>query len=307
MKYILILALNFVAVLNAGILNYQDLMYPGSTLTNAVSVNDSRAVVGNYWCLTCGNGAYLWQSGAYSAITVPGARSTEADGINNVGQIVGAYIDSPGTEHGYLLSGGSFTQLDFPDSMATVAAGINDLGQIVGNTNLDGVQYAFLLSGGTYSLLSIPGSASVGAVGINSAGQISGYYQDGTSSHVLHGFVLSGTIFQSIQCVGYEQTQAGGINDAGEAVVSTYNFAPGGGHGFLSTDGCGGSISYPGSTFSAALGINNLDDVVGDYITGGQEHGFIALDPPNSATTPEPTYFLMTGAALLLLSMRRKR
>jgi len=77
------------------------------------------------------------------------------------------------------------------------------------------------------------------------------------------------------------------VNDSGE-VVGFYQYDTAG--DFSAFTDIGGSITsfqFPGSASTQALGVNNLGDIVGDYILGGVMHGFV--EDPGMFATLDPT------------------
>jgi probable HAF family extracellular repeat protein len=136
--------------------------------------------------------------------------------------------------------------------------------------------------------------ATTGTIGqsINDAGQIVGWYQAGTDP--VYGFLYSGSNYTTLSYVlnvapgstATFNTYAFGINDAGHIVGLI-----GGGdneHGFFYSNGTYTILDNPAGTFAPssnfgspvfttiATGINNSDQIVGDYhdINNG-DHGFL--------------------------------
>jgi probable HAF family extracellular repeat protein len=66
--------------------------------------------------------------------------------------------------------------------------------------------------------------------------------------------------------------------------------------GFLLDDGMYTTLDVPGSTATFAEGINNLGQIVGDYLDGsGNRHGFLATPVPE----PSTLLLLAVGGAVL--------
>jgi uncharacterized membrane protein len=99
-----------------------------------------------------------------------------------------------------------------------------------------------------------------------------------------HGFLLEDGEIISIDVPGSILTEAYDINPAGET-IGTYTTADKKMHGFLvETRGLAvkdwkfTTIDFPGTTVTMThlRGINAGGDIVGDYVSGGQLHGFLA-------------------------------
>ena len=76
------------------------------------------------------------------------------------------------------------------------------------------------------------------------------------------------------------------MNDAGTAVGFYQYDAAGDFSAFEDQAGLITSFQFPGSISTQALGINDLGEIVGDYILGGQMFGF--LDTPDGFSTINP-------------------
>ncbi|HZQ21762.1 MAG TPA: hypothetical protein VFA89_03095 [Terriglobales bacterium] len=131
---------------------------------------------------------------------------------------------------------------------------------------------------GTYScdftFFSVNGSSFLDGTGINRSGTVVGHYFNGPTAV---GFLrrADGTL-KSYSAPGAAQgTWLQGINDKG-AIVGSDEVTLIKGHGFLiGPDGTFTSIDVPNSNSTAALGINNHGDIVGDYAVAGKGSGFL--------------------------------
>jgi probable HAF family extracellular repeat protein len=200
---------------------------------------------------------FLYTNGIYSAISDPLGIHTEALGINNSGQIVGFYQSSDLVPHGFVYSNGTYTTLDVPvpGTRFTEATGINDAGQIVGVYVVGNASFGFLYTNGSYTTIQP-------AYGINNAGQIVGTYNNS-------GFVYSNGTYTTLNVPGSDATSATGINDSGQ-IVGTSIVAGPKNHGFLYDGGTFTTFSNPSAPDDTlALGINNLDQIVGLYGSNG--------------------------------------
>jgi hypothetical protein len=85
------------------------LSVPGSSMTQALGVNDGDVVVGVYQVGT-GNSAmshgFIWAPGfGFETVDDPnGVGATTVNGINDHGRLVGFYVDSSGNTHGFLAT-----------------------------------------------------------------------------------------------------------------------------------------------------------------------------------------------------------
>jgi probable HAF family extracellular repeat protein len=216
---------------------------------------------------------------------------------------VGFSRDSGGVEHGFLLSGGSFTTIDPVGATTTNANGINDSGQIVGQyTDAGGTDHGFLFSGGTFSTIDVPGAQSTSSNDINNAGVIVGFFTDAAGNDRSYQRNLDGS-FTFIDAPGATATFVeGGINNLGD-IVGDFD-SPTGTHGFLLSGGMYTIIDAPGAKATFAIGINDLDQIVGAFdpsAPGMHRMGFLA--------TPvlEPSTLLLLAAAFFGLVGLRGR
>jgi probable HAF family extracellular repeat protein len=205
----------------------------------------------------------------YHQIKVPGAVTTEAIGVNNNSQIVGSYQTSS-AGYGFLLSNGQYQQLAFPGGQFTSANAINDSGEIVGNfTDQNNDVQGFVLSNGTYRQLSYPGYTYTSATGVNDSGVIVGNFWDSSSES--KGFKYENGNYTEVAVPGATYTDIGGINKNGD--ISGSYFIGTKGYGYiLHSNGKMETVSYPGATGETGVGgINDKDQVVGDYSPNGTE------------------------------------
>jgi uncharacterized membrane protein len=189
--------------------------FPGSSGSNAVGMNRSGEIAGNYLDsagIQHGYSAtYNFQSMSvccFQAINFPGAVLTRLEGLSDSGDIVGSYLGTDSKDHAFLLSGGSFSTLKVPG--ASSALGINNTQQIAGvfrNTkpvlfvppedvtvllSIFGSSHGFLLApNGTFTVVNFPGPHAIatGIFAINDSGAIAGVYMSPGFVFVEHGFV----------------------------------------------------------------------------------------------------------------------
>ena len=170
------------------------------------------------------------------------------------------------------------------------ANGIHDSGQIVGQDGGGG----FLFSGGTYTTINVPSPDRLAATipnGINNASQVVGTYFSGSGAGIpALGFLYSGGQYSTFQAPGASSSggsQAYGINNAGQ-IVGNYKDNQGAIHGFLLAAGIYTRIDVPGATFTSAMGINGLAQIVGGYDNFGflmKDGSYTTLHVPGSLGT----------------------
>jgi hypothetical protein len=269
-------------------------------------------------------------------IAVPGAQATTAWGINNSGSVSGSYGDGSG-QQGFVfdVSGGTFARFDIPGGNGGIVHGINDGGEIVGgfhdDQQLSSPFRGFVRSadGTTFTAF---GDHATEALGINNEGIIVGIHVELTGGY---GFIrnangetqlFSNSLIYGVNNLGATVGAFGdvaairladgtleiigdapsnrafapfAINDTGDVVGAYQAAAPS--RAFIQyADGQIDFLDIVGAETSRAFGINNLGQIVGDYITrDGQTFGFIATP------LPEPAGFF--GVALFLCAYARRR
>ena len=187
----------------------------------------------------------------------------------------------------------SFTSFDYPGSTETIAFKLNASGEIVG-ANFEGpnVEHGFLLQGGTFSTFDVPnGVGATQPEGINDSAEITGtYYDAGTGLEP--GFLRQpdGSVVDIVPPNSGGYTEANGINNSGTIVGRDIGAVS---QGFQLSNGTYTYIDVPGATNTSIFGINNLGDIVGDYVdASGVQHGFVMsngivtpIDFPGSTNT----------------------
>jgi probable HAF family extracellular repeat protein len=279
---------------------------PGSSGSAALSINDAGQVVGYSFDGTIVSlHATEWIDGTATALVgLPGSTSSWAQGINNSGHVVGfsQYSTGPITEDATEWIGGRAIDLGgLPGSTFSQALSMNDRGQAVGSSTVGGNSYATEWSGrSVIDLGGLPGSTRSFALSINNAGHAVGYSIVGGIEHATE---WNGGHAINLPCLpgATEGCYAFSINDSGQVVGETNDYAP-----FLrgveATEWSGGDVialgGLPEYTYSEALGINDLGQVVG--VSAGR---FVP-----SGTVPEPSTWAMMllGSAGLALAGHRR-
>jgi PEP-CTERM motif len=191
-------------------------------------------------------------------VNFPTATSTQVTGINGAGDLSGFYVDTSGNTHGFTRIGGSFATVDNPASTVfNQALGINNSNETVG--------YFAPTAMGT------PGDIACSQAG-------------GSFTNIN---ALLPANFNS-QAVGINSTATPwivGFYQPDSALATSF--------GFVDEGGTIITIDPFSSTFTQALGVNDLGEIVGSYVgADGNTHGYIdnngvftSFDPPGSAST----------------------
>jgi hypothetical protein len=221
-------------------------------------------------------------------------------GINNEGVIAG-YFGSGAKGHpnkGYVIEPPyeqkEIVSQNFPGSVQTQVTGLNDHGVTVGffstmNTaSLANNNFGwYRLNGHFHEVNFSTGTPSAPPVdqllGVNNHDVAVGFFANAGGLFRGYTYNINTKSFNRVTVPGAKglgpSLQATGINNSG-AVVGAYvpnAKAPTVTDGFLKLSASGPFIklAVPGATSTVALGVNDADWVVGDYVSGGATHGFI--------------------------------
>jgi hypothetical protein len=223
-------------------------------------------------------------------------------GINDSGTIAGYFgSGQPGHPNkGYTLSAdhdqNNYRNENFPGSAQTQVTAINARNQSVGFW-VDGAanNYGFVYARGHFTDVVDPrgqGAAEGGAtteqlLGVNDENQAVGFWTDANGSN--HGFRydLRSRTFHEIKVPGQSSVMATSINDRGDVAISATR--ANNQTAYLLHRGRAFAVNAPGGGNIQALGLNNHDQVVGQYtdragVAHGYEwtHGHIqTIDDPN--------------------------
>lgn len=275
----------FISAPNGGALT--DLGQLGETGSIAFGVNDAGRVVGTSplfgdtpaGFVTGANGVGLTELGGFKVPT----------DINNLGQVVGGdgasaypFMTGPNATGFVAIGAGEPVALPWGEPVA-----INDRGQVAMSAG-----YLWTEAGGAQPL----GAGVFEATGINEAGQVIGRSLSGG------GFISGpdGGALQFLTTLGGAFTLPAGVNGLGQ-VVGLSETADGLRHAFVTAPQGGAltdlemlsEIAAAGWSGLLAVAINDLGQIAGSGLIGGQQHAFL-LSP--TAPIPEP------GAAALLLA-----
>jgi len=239
-------------------------------------------------------------------------------GINQDGLIAG-YFGSGAAGHpnkGYLLRAGhgqqNYLNENWPESAQTQVTGLNDRGVTVGfwsSTNNGAPaddNRAFVSVRGYFIDGDFPTDTPAKPpidqlLGVNDHNVAVGFYNDVNNNTHAYTFDIRRNQFNEVTPSGITGPTAAAINNRGDiAGFGTVTAGAGAGAGkaqtvgyLLRRDGRVTVLSVPGASSTQALGINDNDEVVGDYMdAAGNTHGFTwtprggfqtPVDDPNAA------------------------
>ena len=170
---------------------------------------------------------------------------------------------------------------DYPGSVGTVTGNINDAGDVAGTFNPTDIYstagYVRFQNGRFSDPIYDPRDQAQNTFveGINNSKTLCGSYATDELSFHYHGFILADKdIFTFFDVDGTTDTTIFGINDAGNTSGNSHG-ATDSPSAWVEIDGTVSIFKIPGSTIDGATGINNLNQVVGDYRTGQSTHSFL--------------------------------
>jgi hypothetical protein len=233
-------------------------------------------------------------------------------GINSSGKIAG-YFGSGATGHpnmGYVVSPsygqGNFQNENFPGAAQTQVTGIDNNGDTVGFwVDGQGANDGFYrLRGARLHTVNFPTGNNAKPqvdqlLGINDSGLTVGFYTDGQGNNHGFSYKIGKRHFKQINVAGDSNVTAAAVNNLNDVAGFATN-AGGTTEAFLlRSDGKLYRLDFPGATATQAFGVNDGDEVVGDYTTGTGDNattdgfvwapgfGFQTVDDPNGvgATT----------------------
>jgi hypothetical protein len=264
--------------------------------------------------------------GAYSFRTLDNAKDVTFNqllGINNSGVIAG-YFGSGAAGHpnkGYKLfpsyGHGRYASENFPGSVQTQVTGLNDNGDTVGfwssmdTASMVNDNFGFYkLDGRESHTVQFPTGDNAKPpvdqlLGINDGDIAVGFYTNGGGSNRGYTYNINTRQFTRVLVPGYPTGTAGpsltaaAINDHRD-VAGFYIDRNGNTDAFLAyRHGKFRTLDYPGASATQAFGVNDRDELVGDYTDGSGSTatmhgftwtpggGFVSVDDPNGvgATT----------------------
>ncbi len=214
-------------------------------------------------------------------------------GINNEGLISG-YFGSGMPMHpnkGYLLSPpyhpGSYTDENYPHSAQTQVTGLNNKGMTVGfwaDKKGDNFGFYHIIGSRRYHTVDFPTTDNASPqldqlLGVNDHGIAVGSYTDSKNNSHGYTYNINQHTFARVHVSGSSNVSATAINNLGDVAGFDTNAAGTTEAFLLPSGGRVIHLSYPGATSTQAFGVNDGDEVVGQYTVGtgmnAATHGFV--------------------------------
>ena len=208
------------------------------------------------------------------------------EAVNNSGQVTGFYRTASGTDHAFVTgpNGRDARDVGTLGLLRSYGTDINQSGQVSGYVySSDSTTGAFIGGGasGAVSELGTMGGLDSVASAINNSGQVVGTITD--AAYVSHAFITGangGTMTAVGTLAGTVQSAANDVNDGGQVVGAFIGSTPNSGWRAFITGPNGVGMreidpSQPTFVDSEALGVNNLGQVVGYEILGGNYVAFV--------------------------------
>jgi hypothetical protein len=203
------------------------------TFNQLLGINNAETVAGYFGSGMAGhpNKGYTLHVN-YRSENFPGSAQTQVTGLNNTNVTVGFWVDNAGNNHGfYSIGGRRFRTADYP----------------TGNPAKPAVDQL---------------------LGVNDTDLAVGFYTDGNGTNHGYSYNILTHHYGTVNVSGDSNVTAAAINDLGDIAGFATN-AAGTTEAFLKLPG--GRVVHlnvPGATATQAFGVNNGDEVVGDYTVG---------------------------------------
>jgi hypothetical protein len=203
------------------------------TFNQLLGINNSDTIAGYFGSGMSGhpNKGYTLHVN-YRNENFPGSAQTQVTGLNNGNVTVGFWVDRAGDNSGfYSIDGRRFHTADYPTSNPAKPA-VDQL------------------------------------LGVNDSDVAVGFYTDGKGVNHGYSYSIATHHFKQVNVSGDTNVTAAAINDLGDVAGFATNGA-GTTEGFLKlASGKVVHLDVPGATTTQPLGVNDGDEVVGDYTVG---------------------------------------
>lgn len=234
------------------------------TFNQLLGINDSGLIAGYFGSGQAGhpNKGYRlskpYGQGSYHNENFPGSEQTQVTGLNNSGQTVGFWVDAAGNNSGFYTNHGHFHTANFPTKNGA-------------SPRVDQL------------------------LGVNDSGIAVGFYADKQGMNHGYSYSIGRHKFHRINVSGDTNVTAAAINDLGDVAGFATSGAGATEAFLLRSDGQVIHLNVPGASATQAFGVNNGDEVVGDYTVGtgnsAVTHGFTwapgfgfqTVDDPNGS------------------------
>jgi hypothetical protein len=232
-----------------------------------------------------GGRGFLLSVGVFTTIDAPDALATWAYGINDIGRIVGSYRPNNSNlfiGFQYDISSQTFTAFQYSQNTLTTALAINNAGTIVGVIQKPESNSAvgFVLDGATYTKTAAPKATHTNLTSINNSGE--SMVVATNNSGDLRSFLLKQG--KLVRLDTPHNVEPFWINDL-DVITGAYTRPAGQAHGFVYQNGVHQSLTFPASTSTVAIAMNNSGEVVGFfYDVSGNLHGFRWTPPADTST-----------------------
>jgi hypothetical protein len=231
-----------------------------TTFNQLLGINDAGVISGYFGSGQTGNPNKGYEllpnyfQGDYGNENFPHSQQTQVTGLNNHGVTVGFWVDKNGNNHGF-YHGRHFHQVDFPTANNA-------------NPQIDQL------------------------LGVNDNDVAVGFYTDNHGANHGYWYNIRRRRYGTVNVPGDSNLTAAAINDLGDVAGFATNSA-GTTEAFLRrSDGRLFRLSYPGASATQAFGVNNGDQVVGQYTVGtgdnAMTHGFVWTPGLGFANVDDP-------------------
>jgi hypothetical protein len=225
----------------------------------------------------------------FQTVDKPGTDFNRVTGINVRREISGYYgsgsAGDPATGYTAVPPYVTFLDMKDPGSVNTYAMGLSNdllcvgyfLSREVGDNTLGLViDHGLFTSYKDHKTPLGPNMVNE-LLGVNDYASAVGFYTDRSGKNHPYELKITQGKFVALSPAGFDNAEPMGINDAGN-IVGFSKHPDGTTEGWIYLNDAYEKVSYPGATSTEALGINNQNQVVGEYTASDSMHGFLVTD-----------------------------